>query len=97
MRKGSIYSKIKCGAGSHVGQIFPTTCLVLLFYSQSVIAVTEDTGKMIFSSGVHNILASDSFHKPICSFIAVYFMLQFLWEDLLKIVISLSDFDEWPE
>jgi hypothetical protein len=63
-----------------------------------LVAITEGMGKMIFSSGVLEqiIFASDS-HKPICSFIVAYFMLQFLWEVLLKLVISLSAFDEWPK
>jgi len=38
-----------------------------IIYSQPVVAITEGMGRMIFSSGFQNILASDSFHKPICS------------------------------
>ena len=52
---------------------------------------------MIFSSGVLEHSCFLQFHKPMCSFVVVYFMFLFLWEDLLKIVISLGDFDEWPK
>jgi hypothetical protein len=98
MRRGSIYSKTKCGAGSHVSTNIPTACLVLLFIHSLPVVITGGMGKMIFSSGVFKHSCFWQFHKPICSFIVVYFVLQFLWEeDLLKIVISSSDFDEWPK
>jgi hypothetical protein len=49
MRRGSVYSEIKCGAGIRVEQVSP---LVLLYYSLPVVAITEGMGRNIFSSGV---------------------------------------------